>query len=189
MLTNLDLSEGAVTSKLTTFGYWVNETRPDGRTLVNEVTGLDRLLAVDACTRLMTEYAYRLDNGLGSTVSELFTEDGEWSSPEVGNHGRAELAAFFARRDAMAERITRHVVTNIDITMHDADRASARSVAIEYRGERGPDGRTADTAPALVGDYLDEFHRVEGTWYFHRRRVVLDFTRSGEVLMRPLASG
>jgi hypothetical protein len=145
---------------------------------------LDRLLAVNECTALMHEYGYRFDHGDGVGVADLFTEDGEWISPAVACRGRDELVAFFTLRDQLTERLTRHVVTNIAVDVRSADEATARSVAIEYRGNRGPDGMTVDTVPALVGDYEDEFVRVDGVWKFRRRNVVIDFKRAGEVFLR-----
>jgi len=145
---------------------------------------VERLLAVQECTALMHEYGYRFDHGNGVGVADLFTEDGEWISPAVACRGRNELVAFFMLRDRLTERITRHVVTNITVHVHTADEATARSIAIEYRGDRGPDGMTLETVPALVGDYEDEFVRVERTWRFRRRRVVIDFKRAGEVFLR-----
>lgn len=132
----------------------------------------------------MHEYAYRFDHGAGVGVADLFVEDGEWSAPAVACRGRAELVAFFRLRDEMTERVTRHVVTNINVEVQSADHATARSVAIEYRGTRGTDSLVADTQPAVIGDYEDEFARVDGAWRFRRRRVVMDFRRAGEKYLR-----
>jgi len=144
----------------------------------------ETLLAVHECTALMHEYGYRFDHGAGVTVADLFVEDGEWSSPAVTCRGRDELIAFFRLRDEMTDRMTRHVVSNITVEVRSAERATARSIAIEFRGTRGPDGLAAETSPALVGDYEDEFVRVDGRWKFRRRNVVIDFKRSGEVYLR-----
>jgi hypothetical protein len=143
---------------------------------------------VHECTALMHEYAYRFDHGAGVAVADLFVEDGEWSAPAVTCRGRAELVAFFRLRDEMAERVTRHVVTNINVEVQSADHATARSVAIEYRGTRGTNGLVPDTLPAIVSDYQDEFVRVDGAWRFRRRRVVIDFRRAGEEYLRAPAS-
>lgn len=148
------------------------------------ITPLDRLLAVQACTDLMHEYGRRFDHGNGVGVADLFTDDGRWSAPAVDCRGREQLIAFFTLRDRLTERMTRHVVTNITVDVQDADHASARSIAIEYRGDRGDHGLTTQTAPALVGDYDDEFVRVDGTWRFRVRRVSIDFRRAGEVYLR-----
>jgi SnoaL-like domain len=141
-------------------------------------------MAVHECTALMHEYGYRFDHGAGAAVADLFVDDGEWSAPAVTCRGRAELIAFFRLRDAMTERVTRHVVTNINIEVQSADSATARSVAIEYRGTRGTNGLVPDTLPAIIGDYEDEFVRLERGWRFRRRRVVIDFRRAGEEYLR-----
>ena len=153
-----------------------------------EVSALDRLTAIAACEALMYEYADRIDHGAASTVCELFTDDGEWTSPTIRAAGRDGIRSFFGQREAMATRVTRHVVANIHITVTAADRASARSVAIEYRDELGPDGLVTDSAPAIVGDYEDEFHRVDGQWLFHHRDTIVAFKRAGEEFIRPVGS-
>jgi hypothetical protein len=150
-----------------------------------EVSTLDRLTAIAECEALMCEYADRIDHGAASTVCELFTEKGEWTSPTIRAAGREGLRSFFGRREAMTTRVTRHVVANIHITVAAPDRASARSIAIEYRDELGPDGLVTNSLPAIVGDYEDEFHRVDGTWLFHRRNAVIAFKRAGEEFIQP----
>jgi SnoaL-like domain len=155
---------------------------------VTEVSALDRLTAIAECEALMYEYADRIDHGAASTVCELFTTDGVWTSPTIRAVGREGLRSFFGLREEMTKRVTRHVVANIHITVTAPDRASARSVAIEYRDELGADGLVTNSAPAIVGDYEDEFHRVNGTWLFHRRDTIVAFKRAGEEFIRPVAS-
>lgn len=148
---------------------------------------VDRLLAVQDCTGLMHEYGYRFDHGEAVAVADLFTADGEWSSPAVACRGRDELIAFFRQRAELTDRVTRHVVTNITVSVQSADLATARSYAVEFRGTRGDAGDatlTGETRPAVIGDYEDEFVRVDGSWKFHRRRVVLEFKRAGEQYLR-----
>lgn len=151
------------------------------------LSAVDRLLAISDCTALMHEYGYRFDHGAGVAVADLFVDDGEWISPAVTCRGRAELIAFFRLRDELTDRITRHVVTNITVELQSTDRAAARSIAVEFRGVRSADGLATETRPALIGDYEDEFVRVDGVWKFRRRRVVLDFKRAGEQYLRPRA--
>lgn len=150
---------------------------------------IDRLVAIHGCTSLMHEYGYRFDHGNGVGVADLFVDDGEWISPAVACRGRDQLIAFFTLRDQLTERITRHVVTNITVTVRSSCEATARSIAIEYRGNRGPDGMTLETVPALVGDYSDEFVRVGDLWKFRRRLVTIDFKRAGEVFLHAERAG
>ncbi|MEU6526120.1 nuclear transport factor 2 family protein [Streptomyces sp. NPDC046924] len=153
---------------------------------------LERLLAIEECTRLMTEYGRRIDHGRAVSVAELFTEDGAWRSPTIDAVGRDRLRAFFARRDALTDRVTRHVVTNIAVDVLDADHARGVSVAVELRGDRDDrdvDGLATDTRPAIVGDYEDEFVRVDGRWLFRERRVVVAFKRESEVFMPAAPDG
>ncbi|MGW1546864.1 nuclear transport factor 2 family protein [Streptomyces sp. NPDC002346] len=150
---------------------------------------LERLLAIEECQRLTVEYAHRIDHGRAVSVADLFTEDGAWRSPTIDAVGRDRLRAFFARRDALTDRVTRHVVTNIAVDVLDADHARGRSVAVELRDDRSADGLAVDTRPAIVGDYEDAFVRVDGRWLFRERRVVVAFKRGTETFMRPLPSG
>lgn len=147
------------------------------------LTPLDRLIAIEEITRLMVEYGHRFDHGRAVEVADLFTEDGAWRSNTIDAVGRDELRAFCGRREAMTDRLTRHVVTNIAVDVLDADHARGTSYAVEIRDDRGADGFGVDTRPGVVGDYVDEFVRVDGRWLFKERRVVIEFKRATEVLM------
>jgi hypothetical protein len=155
----------------------------------DDISPLERLLAIEECTRLMVEYGRRLDHGRGISTAELFTEDGAWRSNTIDAVGQDQLRAFFARREALTDRATRHVVTNIAVDVLDADHAHGVSVAMEIRDDQGADGFAVDTRPAIVGDYEDEFVRVDGRWFFQERRVVVVFKRQTEVLMEQHSAG
>lgn len=157
--------------------------------MTRNLSPVDRLLAIEDCTRLMIEYGRRLDHGRAISVTELFTEDGAWRSNTVDAEGQEQLRAFFTRREAMVDRETRHVVTNIAVDIHDADHARGQSVAVEIRDDRRADGFASDTRPAIVGDYEDDFVRVDGRWLFRERRVVVAFKRRTEVLMKQIGGG
>ncbi|GGJ41260.1 nuclear transport factor 2 family protein [Streptomyces brasiliensis] len=156
---------------------------------VHDLSPLERLLAIEECKRLMVEYGRRIDHGSAVSVADLFTEDGAWRSPTIDAVGRDQLRAFFARRDALTDRVTRHIVTNVTVDVRDADHAFGVSVAVELRDDRRADGLAVDTRPAIVGDYEDEFACVDGRWFFRERRVVVGFKRESEVLMRPTPTG
>ena len=131
----------------------------------------------------MHEYADRLDHGRAGAVWELFTEDGTWSSPTVHSTGHADLQRYFLQRADMVDRVTHHVVTNITITVENPDRATGRSIAIEYRSDNPTGAVRTETSPAIIGDYHDTFVRTADGWRFKERRVLVDFQRAGETFI------
>ncbi|GAA4935849.1 nuclear transport factor 2 family protein [Streptomyces coeruleoprunus] len=141
-----------------------------------DLDSLERLLAERACERLVLELVHRLDLGEPGTVADLFTPDGVWEWPYDGRRveGREALRRYFGARPA--DRLSRRMCTNILVTVHSADTATATTYFATYR----VDGHTEGTLvpprlPANIGHYEDTFRKAEGEWLFARRTLVLPF--------------
>jgi hypothetical protein len=86
------------------------------------------------------------------------------TAPDPPSVGRAAILAAFESRP---RRTTRHICSNIVVTVVDRDEASATSAMLLFTG--------ADAAP-LVGGFADRFRRVPGEgWRFAERRGTLTF--------------
>jgi SnoaL-like domain len=126
---------------------------------------------VEAITALVMEYAERLDLGDLDGVAALFAH-ATWRSP-----GRVEpLRGTVAVRRAYDGVIlydgipsTRHVVTNLVVTVGSPDRATARSVFTVFQAR--PD---FPLQPIISGRYHDAFERVDGAWRFADRLILPD---------------
>lgn len=123
--------------------------------------------AIEAdCARLINLYALLNDAARWDEVTALFAPDGRLtrpSAPDAPIVGReAILAAFTAR----PPRTTRHICSNIVVTVESADRARAESAMLLF---------TAADAPPLIGGFEDRFVRTADGWRFAERRGTLTF--------------
>ncbi|MDZ4762395.1 MAG: nuclear transport factor 2 family protein [Alphaproteobacteria bacterium] len=140
------------------------------------MTDIEKLLIERACERLVVEYCHLTDHGEAARVADLFTEDGVWSSSENTMNGRDKLRKGFQRRQDIAARMSRHVCTNLLVDVIDEDTARGVVYLTLYRHDGEAGRATSPTqAPAMVGEYRDEFKRTPAGWRFHRREIVLSF--------------
>jgi uncharacterized protein (TIGR02246 family) len=133
------------------------------------------------CQRLVHEYAWLVDSGAASGVADLFTEDGVWTGADGrGMDGRDEIRAGFARREGLARRQSRHVMTNVRVDPVGADHAVGTAYLINYRHDSTTDV-AARPAPAdhpkFVGDYHFTFRRTPAGWRMESLRFEIAFLR------------
>ncbi len=123
------------------------------------------------CARLIHEFAHLNDAREYEKLAALFTVDGIFvrpSTPDDVLSGRDTILAHFRSRPP---RFTRHVVSNILVSVESRDCASARSYLILYSAPLDVEPgavRRADT-DARHGEFRDRFARVDGRWYFRER--------------------
>ncbi len=140
---------------------------------------LDRLLDERACERLIVEYTHLVDFGNAPGIADLFTEDGVWRTDEFAMEGRDAIRAGFERRQGVTRRQSRHVCTNVAVTV-DGDRANGLCYLVNYRHD-SETGVAETPAPAdvpkYVGEYRDVFVRTEEGWRFQDRYCSMAFVR------------
>jgi hypothetical protein len=107
-------------------------------------------------------YTHAVDDGRPDDVVATFCPDGRVNLPGVGRlSGHDAIHAAFAAMKS--HRSLRHLVVNTQVTLLDADWATAVSdLVVLRRNEPG-------WAVHLVGRYRDEFHFTDGRWRFHSR--------------------
>jgi hypothetical protein len=125
---------------------------------------IERLLIERDCTRLSVDYGRFVDFGQASRVADLFTEDGICELSAGRFEGIGQIRAFFEKRQAQADVVSRHVMTNIAIHVHDDGHATGLVYLTFYRvawdrGEPAPLG-----LPSYVGSYADEYRRTPAGW-------------------------
>lgn len=132
---------------------------------------LQRLLAERACEQLVLRAATHVDRGEAAALAALFTPEAVLVRPGGESLvGRAAIQAAYARRPA--ERITRHLVTNVRVAFDGPGAARVESQVLLWSGstldEPGPRGRPARGAP-VVGAFDDRLeHTAEGWLIAHR---------------------
>jgi SnoaL-like domain len=156
---------------------WIDGICSEGRPtiIIHAMTPEDTSHIQRACERLVVEAAYRIDHQDYAGFAALFV-------PEVGTLSRpggAPLVGPEAIRRAYearpASRITRHLCTNIRITVESAQRARGLSYVLLFSGNTAappPDhfGWTADS-PQRFGEFEDDFeHTVDG-WRIRSRQA------------------
>lgn len=129
----------------------------------------------NACEQLILDYASLRDRRRGTEFANLFAVDGVLTVNGKTFVGRKALEARFA--EASGQR-TRHMMSNIRVTVQGAERASAVSYALIFVGEQlSPE----DTVPVAVsgftamGEYHDEFALTEDGWRITARRFIPAF--------------
>jgi len=136
---------------------------------------LDRLLAEQEISRLITQFALKNDAADWDAVAAMFTEDGKFVRPAGGDPigGREAIKASFASRPP---RKSCHLVTNIVVDVTSESEASARCSMLLYTAPAG-----ADTAvgPALIGGFRDRLRRTPEGWRFAERAGFLDLKVDG----------
>jgi|SRR5689334_3898810 3-phenylpropionate/cinnamic acid dioxygenase small subunit len=148
--------------------------------------------AVDAVSKLIYEYAARVDAGDFDGVAALFehaTYRGVVDEETVSNFsGVDEVRACFEgmvmRYDDGTPR-TKHVTTNVAVDADEAGgTATARSYFTVLQGVEG-----APLQIIVAGRYYDTFERVDGDWRFTDRLIYSDLIGdlSRHLKVNPLA--
>lgn len=121
----------------------------------------------------VVEWAWLIDHGAAEDCARLFTQDAVQEIAGVRSEGLAAIAAGLKRRQAMTERTSRHVASNLRLTSLSADEASATWMLTLYRSD------TADRAPLpfMVADVVDRYRLSDGEWRVCARTVSPVFTR------------
>ncbi len=120
------------------------------------------------------EAVYLTDRQDYAGFAALFTPEGNLSRPgSAALVGRPAIQKAYEARPVT--RITRHLCTNIRITVDSAERARGLTYVLLFSGnsaEPAPDhfGRAADTRQ-LVGEFEDEFERTPEGWRIRARQA------------------
>ena len=127
-----------------------------------------------ACARLITAHCYAIDHNDAETFVGAFTADGEWRRPGgEALHGHEALRAYFLARPPT---ISRHVCTNVVVTVTGADDAVGTSLATLYRSRAtGAEGPAPLGGPLGIVEYTDDLVRTADGWRIRRRHSELVF--------------
>ena len=129
------------------------------------------LIAERACERLVIDSAAHNDDRDWPALSALYALDAQLVRPsgQVIN-GRAAIEASY--RAGTTERRTRHVCTNVRVTLDSQDAASATTLVLIYSWTEptteGSTGLPVIGTPAL-GEFADTFVRGSDGWRISQR--------------------
>lgn len=126
----------------------------------------DEIRAIEhECARLIAAYANLNDAGEWAAVADLYTRDGRFARPSAPDdwiEGADAILAAFVSRPA---RKTRHVCSNIVVSVIDADNAEAESAMVLFIEDGG----------IKVGSFHDRFRLTAAGWRFAERRGTITF--------------
>lgn len=137
---------------------------------------VDRWQAERACTRLSMDFAWHVDQRDHTAFVDLFAEDGVFERAAQRSVGHAAIRQFLDARPA--DRVTRHVCSNIRIDMTGPATATGTCAALMFQATP-PIGAAATqplpvTSPVIV-DYVDDYVLTASGWKFKHRRTTLVF--------------
>jgi len=124
---------------------------------------------------LQARYMFALDFKDADTYASTFTEDGVLDyGPQVkGREAIKKMIGDMAKRavDAAAKdtswpSVGRHNISNIVIKI-DGDKATGRAYWFHYGNNTPKRGAVLDA----FGNYEDEMVKVDGKWYFTKRKI------------------
>jgi hypothetical protein len=140
-----------------------------------ELSDLEVLVIERACEKLVYAFFEAIDARNDAHLANLFTEDATYTRP-IDPHnvisGRDTIVKAFQTRPA--NRVSRHLCSNVRITVDSAARAHGTHRVVLVTGPDQPDphpqfGYQAD-ARQLVGEFDDVFVKTPQGWRFASRR-------------------
>jgi uncharacterized protein (TIGR02246 family) len=129
----------------------------------------DEVLIRAEIDALNVEFWYRVDHHNGEGVADLFTEDGVYSVPGGRNVGREAIADSYVQRAARGPRVSRHVHSNLRLTLESATRAQGVSVLTLWA--RDGEAPLPLTLPVSVADVHDVYVRTGDGWRVEHRHI------------------
>jgi hypothetical protein len=124
------------------------------------VTGDERRAIEADCARLIALYANLNDAARWAEAAALYAEDGVMARPTAPDAPLVGRAAILAAFESRPPRKTRHVCSNVVITVEGPDAASGESAMILLQPDAAP----------LAGSFHDRFVRTAEGWRFAERR-------------------
>ncbi|QDC10070.1 nuclear transport factor 2 family protein [Oceanicola sp. D3] len=138
---------------------------------------LQQILDRQEIEAMNRQFAGALDGGTVEQFLAIFTEDVDYRSGGRVLQGHAALREFFEVR-AAAGRVTRHLMSGLDIAFDGSEAALARSTWLTFAGAGAVP--VANCTPFLVADVGDDCVRTAEGWRINRR-VITPIFRNPEI--------
>lgn len=129
---------------------------------------LDVIEARNACTDLVHRYARLIRCDRPDEVADLFLQDGTFEGRN-GHPDQAEFTVMF--RDEGREGVRAHMLPNKG-KPHPVPLIHNLSIEVEGDSATGNavmEAQIYGSETKIIGEYHDEFRRVDGAWYFASR--------------------
>lgn len=132
--------------------------------------GESRLAALSAeLLSVVTALWFDIDHNAGAAAATFFTTDAELRFSDAVFRGTTQIDQVYAARANRGPRVSRHIVTNLQLLEVEDERVRTTSVLLLF-GDDG-DAPRPSTSPALVADVLDEFELRGDRWLIRSRWI------------------
>ena len=143
------------------------------------MTPAERQIIEWECRQLALRFTAMSDRQEWQAACALLTEDAVFARPTDPDNplvGREQIQAAFEARPA--ERVTRHICTNLVMTARSEMQVSGHLYALLYTGDRSDDetGIIVADDKQLVGEFEDDYVRTEHGWRIAKRVGKLIFS-------------
>jgi hypothetical protein len=122
------------------------------------------------CTQVVNKFYNSLDARRYDNLVNCFTEDGIWK--RQGNELQGRAAILSAMEERGEHLVIRHIVTNIAVTIEDADHVSTAEYVTIYRydSDEKLEGPAPLDGPGVIFLYQDKMVRTESGWQMSDKR-------------------
>jgi ketosteroid isomerase-like protein len=147
---------------------------------------IQTLMIERACARLVLEFAKFNDDLDHEALADLFTEDCVFArplDPQYPYYGKDKVHAIFRDRHA---RLTRHVMTNILITVVSETEAKGNSYVTMISSANADTSEPREGEGIFFGSFDDEFVKTDGGWKFKARLGNVALYQGGVVPKLPI---
>jgi hypothetical protein len=126
--------------------------KPGMETTLGDLSELDRMLIEHRCARLVKQFFQFNDQGRFEELVALFTPDGRHARPTDPTNPLVGREAILAAMKARAPRTTRHILSNVLVTVESPDTASSECYVVLYTGPARGEGQAGPVkADATTG--------------------------------------
>ena len=116
---------------------------------------------------ILTEWSWLVDHGKAQEASVLFTHDAEQTIAGVTASGIEAITQGLKRRAEMTGRTSRHLISNLRLSMSSAATVEATWILTLYRS----DDARKPAKPMMVNDVQDIFRKEAGGWKIRSRKI------------------
>ncbi len=133
---------------------------------------------------LEIDYWHDVDFSWGRNAHTMYAEDGVFIIGDQKMLGPKGVQAFYSWREGRGDRVARHVVTNLRVTVRSVREASLRGIMCLFAADGKP--VLPSSPPILVADVVSEC--VLGTdsiWRFRHHELVPLFAGGVPITLPP----
>ena len=123
------------------------------------------------CSSVLTQYFRRVDRHEFEQAVAYLAPDIDWNMDGLRLVGRDEnLASMYAY---IGDLFIRHVISNVVVTMTDADHATVSYYLALYRHKKADvvDGKVSVVGPNHFCEQEDKFVRMQEGWHIAHRKI------------------